>query len=241
MHIRKEEIMKLKKKSGLISAVIALSCASIVSVGFASWVISQGDTETVNGTISVDTVTQNNYSITLGSGVSGSALSDTIIFGYQPYSGTPNYNWLSNDGKLQGTGADGSALQNLTASFEFTIANITGDKCAAGPAASLAFSDGSGYVVSAELAATGYTTTLGGKENVLAALPTPSLSYSSSASKFTCSVTFAWGTGLNGKNPMEYYKSQEQTDALSQEAYDVLHALEQMNASYTITLTVAKA
>ena len=61
--------MKLKKKSGLISAVIALSCASIVSVGFASWVISQGDEKTVNGSISVDTVTTQAYSISFTSGV----------------------------------------------------------------------------------------------------------------------------------------------------------------------------
>ena len=57
MHIRKGgKFMKLKKKSGLMGAVIALSAASLVSVGFASWVISQGETESFAGTITVDDV-----------------------------------------------------------------------------------------------------------------------------------------------------------------------------------------
>ena len=52
MHIRKGgKFMKLKKKSGLMGAVIALSAASLVSVGFASWVITQGDTKTSEGSI----------------------------------------------------------------------------------------------------------------------------------------------------------------------------------------------
>ena len=57
MHIRKGgKFMKLKKKSGLMGAVIALSAASLVSVGFASWVISQGDQKQIDGTVFVEKI-----------------------------------------------------------------------------------------------------------------------------------------------------------------------------------------
>ena len=117
--------MKLKKKSGLISAVIALSCASIVSVGFASWVISQGDSKEVTGNITVDTVSNEAHviknaeggdtlSVNYGNNAKGAAAS-SICFGWDDtgVSGTP---WLTN--------TDASTVENLDATVVFYVSNL---------------------------------------------------------------------------------------------------------------------
>ena len=241
--------MKLKKKSGLIGAVIALSCASLVSVGFASWVISQGDTEYVTGSILVDDVTEKNYQIHLASGYSGNVLTDKICFGWAAFDtslGLTNHEWLSNDDKLGGENV--SSAEHLTASFTFTIDNITGAidatngpvKSVSGNTAALENSYNLTAVLTVESGT--YATTQGGVDNVLGALPTPVLSYS--AGTFTCTVTFAWGShftaGGQVVNPMTYYNSLEGTAANKEEASAVLGALAAMNVTYKITLTVAQ-
>ena len=223
--------MKLKKKSGLISAVIALSCASLVSVGFASWVISQGDEKVVNGSISVDTVTTQAYSITLGSGVTGGNLDQAITFGKA--SGETTYHWLDNN----------DMAENLSASFQFTISNIDA-ATVSGNSATLGTS---GYTLTASLASEGYSAALstglseGGNTytHLVGALPTPTLAFAGGT--FTCSVQFAWGTDFNEQNPYLYFNNKEGTAANILEAQNKLGALAKLNATYTITLTVAKA
>ena len=99
--------MKLKKKSGLISAVIALSCASLVSVGFASWVISQGDSEVVQGTILVDDVSDQSHELTVDStGVNPIA--------FKADAATAGKGWLTSTD----TGV------NLTAVYNITVTNL---------------------------------------------------------------------------------------------------------------------
>ena len=105
MHIRKGgKFMKLKKKSGLMGAVIALSCASLVSVGFASWVISQGSQAQLDGTIIVDEVENQNYQITTswvtGFDGTGTAASHNAVYGH-PASMTIENAWLTATGDVQ--------------------------------------------------------------------------------------------------------------------------------------------
>ena len=242
--------MKLKKKSGLMGAIIALSCASLVSVGFASWVISQGDTEEVTGSIVVDNVTEKNYTIHLASGQTDGVLDDKICFGWAAFDtslGLTNHQWLSNDDKLGGSETVSSA-ENLIAEFTFTIDNITGAIDATnGPVKSVSGNTAvleNNYNLTAVLTDVSgeYNTTQGEIANVLGALPTPVLSYA--AGVFTCRVTFAWGShftaGGQVVNPMTYYNSLEGTAANKAEASTVLGALAAMEASYKITLTVAQ-
>ena len=53
--------MSKKRFNHVGMAVLAmfLSCAGLVSVGFASWIISQGDSATASGTIGADEVNSN--------------------------------------------------------------------------------------------------------------------------------------------------------------------------------------
>ena len=122
--------MKLKKKSGLISAVIALSCASLVSVGFASWVISQGDEAIESGTIVVDNVENRIHTIDDANSGWLTALDGTIdntknkiVYGASQ-AALDSDGWLQNDGKLQGDNSE-SSLAVLTAWYKIKIDNVS--------------------------------------------------------------------------------------------------------------------
>ena len=134
MHIRKGgKFMKLKKKSGLMGAVIALSAASLVSVGFASWVISQGDDITAEGTILVDKVENRIHLIddensgwltALDGSIDNSK--NKIVYGASD-DALASEDWLQNDGKLDGTGAENSSKMVLKAWYKIKVTNVTDD------------------------------------------------------------------------------------------------------------------
>ena len=80
---------RYSKKTGIIAAVVGLSAVSLVSVGFASWVMSGGDEIELAGTIDVDTVEDNrfyiydkgNLAVSYGTPVHGSSAGNAIVFG----------------------------------------------------------------------------------------------------------------------------------------------------------------
>lgn len=89
------------KRRSLTLVLCLLATLSLASVGFASWVISAGDTENATGQISVDTVTDNRIMITEikiggstwnGTGWTGTA--PKFVFG-KPANGVDF--WLKND------------------------------------------------------------------------------------------------------------------------------------------------
>ena len=239
--------MKLKKKSGLMGAVIALSCASLISVGFASWVISQGDDQTVNGTIVVDTVETKDYKLQNWTKVTGNNLDDKIIFGVDTssWSGSP---WLTNTGTIGNTSE--TSVCNLTASFTFKISNVDDATIADNVATLKNGGQNVGYKLTATFTDTGYSDALtNGLEdneatptnykNLVGALPTPTLSVSGGV--FTWSVTFTWGQGFGGKNPYQYFNEKENNVTNAAEAVSKLTALSKLVASYSVRLVVAAA
>ena len=264
-HAYKErrKIMKLKRKSGLIGAVIALSAASLVSVGFASWVISQGAKETISGTIAVDNVTDKSYEFTAwtnGTESEGTlTLNDNqrIIYGWAAYDATAaghaSYEWLTNTDELQGA-AGVSSAENLSASFSFKIQSGEGfvGTAATSAAASLALNDGLGYAVSisAITPSKAWDVTAGASYgNLLGALEQPTLSYSEGV--FTCNIKFSWGSyftvGETVVNPMTYFNSKDPNAAgnenIATEAKNVLQAIDTYltGMTYSLQLTIAKA
>lgn len=109
---------KTNKKSGIIAAVVGLSAVSLVSVGFASWIISGGDTAEINGSIAVDEVSDARFLIEkeapYAPEVDYGTGNASIVFGAPTVS---NAGWLTNDS---------SAKENLTADVVFYVANLTG-------------------------------------------------------------------------------------------------------------------
>lgn len=104
------------KKTGVIALIAGLSSVTLVSIGFAAWVISAGDTVELTGSISVDEVDDSRYliektgtyapAVSYGSGAS-------IVYGAPAVSTS---GWLTNNS---------SAKVNLTATVTFYVANLT--------------------------------------------------------------------------------------------------------------------
>ena len=240
--------MKLKKKSGLIGAVIALSAASLVSVGFASWVISQGDTKEVGGTIIVDKVDNNVHKMSIVSGGSGTesfTLDTNIIFGapkqadLDEYEDTDGVIWLTNDGKLNGVEAD-SAVEVLSATFVVRVTNIFASTTDTSTIANTITA--SGFTCSA----TGFNAQDANDKYYINQNPT--FSFSENYTKVADSrdgtvevtITFAWGDAFNNNNPYFYYNALANNDtnvAAAQEALGAIAAAN--NGTYSFTLTVA--
>lgn len=201
MHIRKEEIMKLRKKSGLISAIIALSCASLVSVGFASWVISQGDAKTVDGSIVVDTVETKQHTITV-SPTTGTQ----ICFTRPETPESTTYSWLSETT---------TTYENLVATFNVSVANVDGTAAAAKAKFSATLKSGtvSGENFDEDASNAGY---LGAAAaTYVGTLPTPVVADGSVADgtwSTTVTVTFTWGAYFGNQNPYYFYNAHKAND-----------------------------
>lgn len=228
--------MKLKKKSGLISAVIALSCASIVSVGFASWVISQGDSEVINGSISVDTVSDQTHTIVTAKLVSAldvttDAAKTNVVYGTSSNAAS---GWLQN--------TDSNFLENLDFYLYVKVANVNASNTIASVLTVGQLTSTGGGTVDGKTGYAGAAEAHWGNssnKSLVGALPTPT----ASATNFTAdgeawfSFSFTWGSLTNNQNPYVYY------NALSAETYateaatalDNLHTL--LNgAGYTINV-----
>ena len=202
--------MKLKKKSGLISAVIALSCASIVSVGFASWVISQGDDETVQGQILVDEVVDGSHVLTVNaSGVNPIAFKANKL--------TAGKGWLTAD----------PVGENLSAVYNITVTNLDSNSKISATLKS-GHMDGTTFVE--DTASTGYLKAYA--DGLVGQLPTPVIATGSANGtswETTVSLTFTWGSHFGGANPMDYYNDFEADAEISTGVTYAADASEKLN------------
>ena len=103
------------KKKTITLVVYMLVCISLVSVGFAAWIITGGTSETTQAGITASEVTDQSINITGQKWTQSGAETATpeIIFGapVTPSTNT-NYIWLK---------ADGVATEKLEATYSFTI------------------------------------------------------------------------------------------------------------------------
>lgn len=101
----------------MIAASIAiLSSAAVVSTGFAAWVISGGDTNEAGGNITADTVINSIHTITLDE----SKKDGHVFFGAPKVMNDNSSTWLKNNASEQNR-------EDLTASFDFTVAGLEKD------------------------------------------------------------------------------------------------------------------
>ena len=242
--------MKLKKKSGLMGAVIALSCASLVSVGFASWVISQGDSANVTGTFSVETVENKSHAITNISGENGVYTASTnpktfvipssknISFGAPASRATYDNVWLDN---TAGT------PEKLSVSFVVTVTNAYANSEAAVLSGCPSWLTAPTVEITGEGMSAKFNTLV--TNNLLLA---PVVSYAHAhnstdplSDDMTITVTFGWGShftpngGSAGVNPYDFYNAQAFTPALANDAQTSLEAIYGLNgAGYSMSLVI---
>lgn len=217
--------MKLRNKSGLIAAVAGLAAVSMFSVGFATWVISGSDEVTIDGTITVEEVNDNNLYVISGAPANLQA----IVFG-KPAAplASHTYNWLK---------VDTVAQENLSGSFTVNVSNMTTSNYSTVLTATLTPMKNGADATSAYNAAV--------TAGIIAALPTPTISCTSNGVA-TVSYAFAWGLPA-GANPYDYYNELDAKAETSegsgvtnaQDAKNKLQALYEnlTGVTYKITLT----
>ena len=227
--------MKLKKKSGLISAVIALSCASLVSVGFASWVISQGDTKTATGTIYVDEVSTQAHTITAtwvaSDSLSAAALGSNPVVSYGPKD-HDSTGWLKNN--------DGT-LEALTFYLKVNVANISSDaEFISKLSITMTADDGYGTAASANLVGSlpALNATAG---NGVGTIVKGTGAANSTAWEAVYTISFKWGSVFNYQNPEDFYADKSAADYASH-AQEKLQALNDAldGVGFTLTLVAAE-
>ena len=233
--------MKLKKKSGLISAVIALSCASLVSVGFASWVISQGDTKSVTGTIYVDEVSTQAHTITatwVASDSLSAAESSAPVVSYGPKDHNST-GWLKNN--------DGT-VEALTFYLKINVANIANDadyiSCLG-----LTMTADAGYATAATANLVGSLPALGATagNGVGTIVKGTGAAGTSGSWEAVYTISFKWGSVFNYQNPEDYYSDKSATAEITsgvtyaQHAQTNLQALNDDLSGVTFTLAITAA
>ena len=229
--------MKLKKKSGLMGAIIALSCASLVSVGFASWVISQKDEANVTGNISVDTVDDDRYLIRNASGGTDFTLSygqnvagkdpQAIVFGWDNTGVTPANVWLENNDIATSTQLKADQLHATldlyvynpdasytTSSLKATVSIEDADELALWNAAvNEDYLNDLDTVASFEVSTDAAATLTGNGSKLF--------------KKITLKLDFSWGGAFGNHNPYIYYNDGTKTaDAYGDEAITALETIE---------------
>ena len=235
--------MKLKKKSGLISAVIALSCASIVSVGFASWVISQGDEKSVSGTIYVDEVSTQAHTITAtwvaSDSLSAAALdsqSPVVSYGPKDHDST---GWLKNN--------DGT-VEALTFYLKVNVANIASDSEFENKL-SISMTAGDGYATAASANLVGSLPALSATAgNGVGTIAKVTGAANSTAWEAVYTISFKWGSVFNYQNPEDFYNANSASSEISSGVTYAAHAQEKLTAlknaltgvSFTLTITAAE-
>lgn len=211
--------MKLRNKSGLIAAISGLTAVSLLSVGFAAWVLSATDEQTVAGTVQVETVNSNSVYL-----ISNQAADGNFKFGtpsneqISGYTGLVSPAWLS---------FDAAGTEKLTVNVTCDVTNIASQADATAHVRVKTFSASAGY----DNAVT---------HNYVAALPaantlTPTYV---SGTQVSFAITLAWGSAFGGKNPYEYYNKQEKTSALITEAQTKLNGIATDLASVTYSVVL---
>ena len=226
--------MNLKKKSGLISAVIALSCASIVSVGFASWVISQGDTKTATGTIYVDEVSTQAHTITptwVASDSLSAAESSTPVVSYGPKDHNST-GWLKNN--------DGT-IEALTFYLKVNVANISSDAEFISKL-SVTMTADAGYATAASANLVGSLPALNATAgNGVGTIVKGTGAANGTAWEAVYTISFKWGSVFNYQNPEDFYADKSAADYASH-AQEKLQALNDAldGVGFTLTLVAAE-
>ena len=215
--------MKLRNKSGIIAAVAGLTAVSLLSVGFASWVLSATDTTTQEGSIQVETVDTSAVflidSVTLNPSPANFKFgtpSETQISGYSGLVAEP---WLT---------FDDAGTENLTVVISLDVQNVADQTAATAHVELTAFTASAGYADAVT-------------HNYVAALPaanTIAPVYNTTTNKVDFTITLSWGSAFGGKNPYEYFNTQTKSSALINEANTKLNGIATDLASVTYSVTI---
>lgn len=208
------------KRKTITLVVYMLVCISLVSVGFAAWIITGGDSSEAQGNITASHVTDKSLTISEEKWDSGNVNvlgAGTINFGI-PAATTTNTGWLQ---------ASGVGVDDLTAVYTFKLSSETNLSDAV-KSGTILFNDTVldevqelGYIANPVIT---YATSTDNASWTNAA--TYELNDATSASNFKSAIaqsaqhiyvkitiTYAWGQDFDGLNPYNYYNGKKTVDA----------------------------
>ncbi len=231
------------------TCIITLSATAVISSGFAAWAIIGGESKEVSGNISADTVTNNFHTITFDD----SKKDDAVFF-----AGPAKDKQTLPEGKNAWLTVKGESTEDLNASFQFTVANVSENSAKPFDL----FESITLIETTSGDEKTKYATYAAEDKKYLAALPSYSITETSSyetesaansasakialvsvsyddakrEQTFTLSIRFGWGEAFGSKNPFDHY------NALGRASYatianNALNELSQVHASFKLTIT----
>ncbi len=221
------------KRKTLTLAISVFALLAIISVGFASWVITRQDqSKPAEGSITVETINGKvNYleEVTI-------ATDDKIHFGTPETMNKPNA-WLT---------ASNAKPQDLTATLKIVLTTnlADGEKIkltvkadASDPTKKAAYE----RAIATDPTSTNYIKApvfkMGGTD--VTELTSDNFSQNTSTQKYEAVVTIAfdWGTAFDGKNPYDYYNGKEFTPENVSAANTALSALAELDGiKYIVTV-----
>lgn len=206
--------MKRKGLAGILSLLISVA---VVGVGFASWVITAGETETVEGNVTVESITDNRVTLQI-------LESDkSVLFsGKSTNPGTYSNPWLTTTST-----EDLTITINYQVGFKDTTKSNYGD-----------------ITVSAEGV---YTEIQSAITKNYIAVDSLTVNNPASDGTGSIVLKFKWGTAFGGQNPFDYYNSKGVNEIIpdtsikySDDAYTKLNELSEFNsAKFTINVTAS--
>ena len=205
----------MKSKSIVILSSV-LGIAALVGAGFSAWVITQGAQATANGTITVDTVTDNSITIT----PTWVDSKNTIIFG--GLATHPTGAWLKNSDNVE----------NLTCTLHLVVDNYAAVNTFTLAIAGKTAADTTNYGKAVTANLVGALPTLGDKKDAL----------TTGNGTIDVPVTFTWGSAFGNVNPETYYAGYTYAEK-HEEANTNLTALhtDLAGVQFTITVTATAA
>ena len=178
------------KRKTLTMVLCLLTCLSLVGVGFASWVISSGDTsDPIYGNIQVDTVTDHRFTL------SSASITDSIIFDMQADDSIKDP-WLTNN----------DATENLSVSFDITVSvkNALAENTEAAWAAAVTIA---ASYTAPDTQEYRDAVNAGAISEGLASVKFKSASDDKLSATYTVTVTFAWGEAFDADRTTYYSDS----------------------------------
>lgn len=218
------------KRRSLTVLLCLLAIISLASVGFASWVISAGDTEVAEGSITVENVTDERLEIRNlkfddyeYDSTTAATQMPKFVFGKSKNATT--YNWLLNDKE-----------EKMSIKVSFNVHKKDGgtevtDASKLDLSVVFALAEGKSFAVA------------GDESKFYAEIVNSEPQVSYVTDHFECTIELAWGNYFDStlKNPFDYYNSKEITDDLANDAKTKLAAMfaALRNVKYKVTITVA--
>lgn len=213
------------KRKTLTLCLSLFTCLSLIGVGFAAWIISGGDSKTASGNITVETVTDERFTITVLDEIA------SIHYGHPATMNTEGAWLINKDGQKE----------NLTVTFDITVTSKSSveDWNSVTPTATIEVKD-----------STAWTTAV---SKMVVVEPDVSIALASTAddkfsSVYTVTVTAKWGEKFGGNNPYTFYNAKTATETIDGKTY-ADHALEYLGyvediaetAKFEVTITVASS